>query len=100
MYMDFVYFEPLSVIGSALTVALKAFDVLPTTKAPAAGPPIIKSSSGWNSAPRWPPASANPPNTEAHTMMYPTMTNTECGLRYACAARGVPGAGSGQRLLH
>ena len=30
---------------------------------------------GWNSAARWPPASAKPPKTEAQTTMYPIMTN-------------------------
>src|SRR4030095_1076590 len=100
MYMDFGYFEPFNVIGSTLRVAFTAFDVLPTTKAPAAAPPIIRSSTGCNSAERWPPASTKPPNTDAQTMMYPTMTNTDCCLRYACAARGLPGAKAGERLLH
>jgi hypothetical protein len=50
MYVSLVYDEPLSVLGSAFSVALIAFELLPTMKAPTAAPPIMSSSIGWNSA--------------------------------------------------
>src|SRR5690348_9463326 len=75
IYMAFVYLGPRSTIGSAFTVAFWAFCVLPRTNAPTAAPPIISSSSGWYSAARWPPASANPPKTDPRTIMNPIMTS-------------------------
>ena len=58
---------PRSALGKALKVALMAFESLPTKKAPTAAPLIISTSSGCQSAARWPPAMAKPPNTEAIT---------------------------------
>src|ERR1041385_8241771 len=44
------------------------------TSAPKAAPPITINSDGCNSAKIFPPAMANPPSTEAVTMMAPIMT--------------------------
>jgi hypothetical protein len=62
-----LYFAPAKTLGSAPIVALIDSMVLPTRNAPTAAPPIISSSTGWNSAPMCPPASAKPPNTEPAT---------------------------------
>jgi hypothetical protein len=58
----------LSTLGRARKVAFTTFEEFPTANAPAAPPPIISSSIGCINAARCPPASANPPNTEARTM--------------------------------
>src|SRR5690606_11783979 len=75
MYSAFEYLEPFSTEGSDFSVALIALPLLPTKNAPVAAPPIINNSTGWNRECKCPPASANPPNTEARTTTYPIMTN-------------------------
>ena len=55
----------------APSVALIALPLLPTKNAPAAAPPIISSSSGWNREARWPPLSAKPPKTDGRCDLHP-----------------------------
>ena len=75
MYNTFVYLGPLRHDGSAPTVAFSILSELPTTKAPIAAPPMINNSTGCSIAARCPPASVKPPNTEASTITYPTITS-------------------------
>ena len=75
MYSSLVWRELLNKLGKACSVALIDLPLLPTKKEPAAAPPIISNSSGWNRDAKWPPLRAKPPNTEPQTMMYPMMTN-------------------------
>src|SRR5450432_3412483 len=63
MYSALVYFEPLRQLGSTASVDLITLPELPTKNAPMAAPPIMMSSTGWNSEWMWPPAMAKPPNT-------------------------------------
>ena len=46
MYRSLVYADPFSTVGSALSVALIAFALFPTTNAPTAAPPMMISSFG------------------------------------------------------
>src|SRR5450432_172501 len=86
MYNSLLYLDPLRHDGSAASVAFTLLPELPTMNAPNAAPPIISSSSGCSIAATCPPASANPPNTEATTITYPRSTSIAASVH-----RGVEG---------